>query len=92
MVKIYIFGAAINSGLAWLVAIAVVNSVVSAFYYIKVIKVLYVAEPVGGPVTAGPFIRLALLLTAGAIVLLGLYPTPLIEFARSAAEVFEPVS
>ena len=92
MVKIYIFGAAINSGLAWLVAIAVVNSVVSAFYYIKVIKVMYVAEPVGGPVTAGPFIRLALLLTAGAIVLLGLYPTPLIEFARSAAEVFEPVS
>ena len=93
MVKIYIFGAAINSGLAWLVAVGVVNSVVSAYYYVRVIKVMYMAEPVTDEaVPSGVPIRLALLATAAGILVFGIYPTPLIELARTAAEVLASVS
>ena len=41
MVKVYIFGAAVNSDLAWLAVFGVVNSVISAYYYLRVVKVMY---------------------------------------------------
>src|SRR5205807_1827917 len=53
--KLYIFLAAINAKLAGLAVIGVVTSVVSAFYYLRVVKVMYFDEPVGAfdrPLTA----------------------------------------
>jgi NADH-quinone oxidoreductase subunit N len=43
--KLYVFLAAINAQLAWLAVIGVVTSVVSAFYYLRVVKVMYFDEP-----------------------------------------------
>jgi len=43
--KIYIFTGAVNQGLLWLVIIAVINSVISAFYYFKVVKAMWMTEP-----------------------------------------------
>ena len=88
MAKIYIFGAAVNSGLTWLVVVGVLNSVVSAYYYIRVIKVMYLSAPPNEePVASGFPLRLAMFATAVSVVVFGLYPRPLLELARSAAEV-----
>ena len=42
--KFYIFSAAMDSGLTWLVVIGVINSVVSAYYYVRLIKVMFQSE------------------------------------------------
>ena len=88
MVKIYIFGAAVDSGLAWLAAVGVVNSVISAYYYLRVVRVMYLSPtPVEEPIPSGVPMRLAVLSTTAGIVVLGVYPTPLLKLARMAAEV-----
>jgi NADH-quinone oxidoreductase subunit N len=43
--KYYVFQAGINAGLAWLVVIGVISSVISAFFYLRVIMVTYLQEP-----------------------------------------------
>jgi NADH-quinone oxidoreductase subunit N len=91
MVKIYIFGAAVNSGLEWLAIVGVVNSVVSAYYYLRVIKVMYLQPPEAEePVTSGLPMKLAVSVTAAGILLFGVYPKWLLEFARSAAQIIVP--
>ena len=46
MVKLNIFTAAASSGLAWLVLAGTLSSVVSAYYYMRVVKVMYFSDPV----------------------------------------------
>jgi NADH-quinone oxidoreductase subunit N len=93
MVKIYLFGAAVNHDLAWLAVFGVVNSVVSAYYYLRVIRVMYLSPaPTEERLTSGLPLRLAILVTTAAVLFFGLYPTPLLELARTAAEVLVTVS
>ena len=47
--KYYVFQAGINAGLTWLVVIGVVSSVISAFFYLRVIMVTYLQEPLERP-------------------------------------------
>ena len=88
MVKIYIFGAAVSSGLAWLVVVGVINSVVSAYYYLRVVKVMYLSPPESEePITSGLPLRVAVLATTAGVLVFGVYPKPLLELARTAAQV-----
>ena len=88
MAKIYIFGAAVNAGLVWLAIVGVLNSVISAYYYLRVVKVMVLSTPTDEtPVTASLPLGAALTVTTAGILVFGLYPTPLIEFARSAVSV-----
>ncbi len=88
MAKVYIFGSAVNSDLAWLAVLGGINSVVSAYYYVRVIKVMYLSDPASvGPVSSGMATRLAMVVTVSGVLFFGLYPRPLLEFARTAAEV-----
>jgi NADH-quinone oxidoreductase subunit N len=50
--KYYVFQAGINAGLTWLVVIGVVSSVISAFFYLRVIMVTYLQEPLEQPAAA----------------------------------------
>ncbi len=43
--KIYIFAAAVNSGLVWLAILGVVNSAVSAYYYLRIVRVMFIQPP-----------------------------------------------
>ncbi len=93
MAKVYIFGAAIDSGLQWLVVVGVLNSVVSAYYYLKVVRVMYLLPPpTEEPVPSGMPLRLAMLCAAGGVLFFGIYPRWLLELARTAAEVLIPLS
>jgi NADH-quinone oxidoreductase subunit N len=52
--KIYLFGAAVDANLEWLAVAGVVNSVISAYYYLRVVKVMYLSPPASEePVTSG---------------------------------------
>lgn len=88
--KFYIFTAAAQRGLWWLLIIGVVNTGMSAFYYLRVVFALYsrrddsAEEPAVGD-TLTPLISLAA--CTAVIVFLGVYPAPLIRLAEAAARV-----
>lgn len=86
--KLYVFGAAVEGGLAWLAAVGVVNSVISAYYYLRVVAAMawpahVPATPAGIAVPRG--LQAAVALAAVAVVVLGLWPGPVVDLARLAA-------
>ncbi len=92
MVKLNIFSAAASSGLSWLVLAGTLSSVVSAYYYMRVVKVMYFSDPVEErPTSSDRPLQLALGLTTAALLFFGIYPTPLIRMATTAAEVLSVV-
>ncbi len=77
--KISVLQEAVNSGLVWLAIVGVVTSVIAAFYYLRVVKVIYFDKPMDNtPIKASMDIRMALSINGVAILALGLYPTALI--------------
>ena len=84
--KIYLFGSAVETGLGWLALVGVVNSVVSAYYYLRVVKVMYLSPPLEEqPVESGFPIRLAIITTFAGTLFFGIYPTPLLNLAKTAS-------
>ena len=92
MAKLFVFGAAVKADLAWLVALGAVNSVVSAYYYLRVVRVMYLGEPADGGQPADEEsaravpLDLSVAVTALAVVALGLWPQPLFRAAERAVE------
>lgn len=85
--KLYIFLAAIEAQLYTLAIIGVLTSVVSAYYYIRIIKVMYFDEPGIEPLES-PLPRAitgVLVVTSAFILLFILFPAPLISWAGAAA-------
>ena len=83
--KLYIFSAALHSDLAWLAMVGVVNSVVSAYYYLRVVRTMYVTPPTTEEkVPSSHAFRIALAVTALAVLGLGIYPAPLLQVAEEA--------
>jgi NADH-quinone oxidoreductase subunit N len=84
--KLFLFNAAINADMVWLAVVSVVNSVLSAYYYLNVVRVMYLRES-DNPVriTLPLYARAALAVTSCAILVLGLWPGGLLEVARQAA-------
>ena len=86
--KFYIFNAALKSNLVWLAVLGLLNSAVAAYYYLRLLVVMYMHEP--GEVTKSleplsPGLGLALVLPAIGTFVLGIMPSALLTFARSAA-------
>lgn len=74
--KYYVFAGAVEAGYTWLAIIGVVMSIVSAYYYLRLVVLMYFREPSGA--VAEPLNRLAvgaLVLSAAVIVGLGLFPS-----------------
>lgn len=87
--KIYIFSGAVQNGLLWLVIIAVINSVISAFYYLKVVKVMWVGEPSSKEgVPSSIALRIALGLCCIAVFLFGVIPGGFVALAEAAVKMF----
>jgi NADH-quinone oxidoreductase subunit N len=86
--KFFLFKAALEKGFYALAVIGVVNSFISIGYYLKVVYVLYMRDPIEaeGPPPLAPADRLALGLCAAGILILGILPNSLWELARRAAE------
>jgi NADH-quinone oxidoreductase subunit N len=87
--KIYIFNAAIQADLTWLVIIGVMNTVVSAFYYLGVARQMYTGEPSSEePIHTSPLTQAVLLTSAAGVFALFIWPFPLIDAAQRAVNVF----
>jgi NADH-quinone oxidoreductase subunit N len=86
--KFYLFSAAVQADHAALAIVGVVMSVVSAYYYLRVIVYMYMREPAGADDWApvAPAARLALAISAAIVLALGIYPGPVLALARSAAQ------
>ncbi len=87
--KIYIFSGAVDQGLLWLVIIAVINSCISAFYYFKVVKVMWMGEPASADkVTSSWPEWLAIALCCIPVVIIGVVPGAFIALTQSASALF----
>jgi len=83
--KFYIFKAALQAGLLWLAIAGVLFSAVSAYFYLRVIMVMYMSEPKGSfELSTSPSLAIALAFSAIAVVVIGVYPTDLLNFARAS--------
>ena len=86
--KFYIFSGAVNNGLLWLVIIAVIASVISAYYYLRVVKVMWLDKPVSeGKVPSSAAPRLALAISCLGILILGIAPAFMMKIAETAASM-----
>jgi NADH-quinone oxidoreductase subunit N len=81
--KFYLFRAAMESPqLYWLVVVGVLNSVVSIYYYLRIVVAMYFRDPMRPyETTDSASMRLGLLITAIAVVLLGIFPSTFVEWA-----------
>lgn len=89
LAKFYIFSGAISQGFIGLVIIAVINSVISAYYYLRVVKVMWFGEPVSEEKVPSSFaLRLALFLSCAGVLLLFIFSGYVMNAAETAANMF----
>jgi NADH-quinone oxidoreductase subunit N len=85
--KFYIFNAALESNLIWLAIILGLNSVIAAYYYLRVMVAMYMREP-ATEIVAAPVpwtLSVVLWITAVGTIYVGLFPGRIIDFAAKAA-------
>jgi NADH-quinone oxidoreductase subunit N len=85
--KFYLFGAAVASGWVVLAIVGVLASVISAYYYLRVVVAMYMEPPVGEDRWSQPTpaASLGLALSVLAIFVLGIWPAPVLWLARIAS-------
>jgi len=85
--KLYVLVATVDAGVAWLAVAIALNAALAAFYYLRVIVYMYMREPEAdpAPIERSPFTVLALVLSVSGVMLLGLFPDPIITFLRASA-------
>ncbi len=80
--KFYIFQAALESGYLWLALVGVITSLVSAYYYLRIVIIMYM-QPGEGRALSRPGLNLAVALTALATFIFGILPSPLMQLATN---------
>ena len=91
--KFYVVSAAVHSGMIWLAIIALVNSGIGAFYYLRLLAALY-TRPQEGTLILQPMPRInfsllcAITLTVAATLILGIVPGTILTAAQRAASTF----
>ncbi|MFF5210297.1 NADH-quinone oxidoreductase subunit NuoN [Streptosporangium sp. NPDC000396] len=86
--KYAVFAAAISGGALPLVVVGVVTSAIAAFFYVRVIVLMFFSEPAAdGPSIAAPTVGTSAVvaLAAAATVVLGIFPQPVLDLADQAA-------
>jgi NADH-quinone oxidoreductase subunit N len=90
--KVIIFNGAVQTGLLWLVIVAVLNTCISAFYYLKVVKAMWFnPAPSEEKVSTKSWtLAVALTITCLGVFVFGVIPGPLASFAQAAAKILIP--
>ena len=69
--------------------VGAINSVISAYYYLRVVKVMYVSDPVSEePIHTSVPLRISLAVAAAGVLVLGIYPSLVLRIAESAVATF----
>lgn len=88
--KLYLFAALINAKWIWLAIVAALNSVISLYYYVRVLRNMFLRQPEGAvePLEFPAFQILMLMVLVVPTLLLGVYFTPLVEIAQASVSIF----
>ena len=85
--KLYIFTAAVKSGLVWLAVLGVINSAVSAYYYIRIIRIMFLQPALSqAPIGMSPASWFALIVATGATLGIGIAPGYVLNAAETAVK------
>ncbi len=85
MSKVFVFSAAVNSGLLWLAVLGVVNTVISAYYYLGIVRAVFFEEPADSvPLKADRPALVATAVAAAGVAVFGLGPWLLLTLADKA--------
>ncbi len=85
MGKFYIFKSAVQAGLVWLAVAGVIFSSISAYFYLRVIMVMYMNEPKESiELSNSPALALALAISVTSVIVIGVYPSQLLDYARAS--------
>ncbi|MFC2056450.1 NADH-quinone oxidoreductase subunit N [Chloroflexota bacterium] len=89
MAKFYLFSAAVQHNLLWAVIIAVINSVISAYYYLRVVKVMWLNEAkLEGTTPTSTALIVATVISCLLVLFLGVAPDFMMRLAEIAAKMF----
>lgn len=90
--KLYIFVAAIKEGLYTLIIVGLVNVVISIYYYLVVVKKMYINEPVdNSPLVVSAPMQAVIYASLAGTLALGIYPQPVIDWVVSATMMFSHI-
>lgn len=90
--KLYIFVAAIKEGLYTLIVVGLVNIVISIYYYLVVVKKMYINEPVdNSPLVVSTPMQAVIYASLAGTLALGIYPQPFIDWVVSATMMFSHI-
>jgi len=84
--KLYVFMAAVEAGLTWLAVIALIFAAISAYYYMRIVLVMYMREPdatvVDQPnLVNSPALSFVLACAIAGVIIFGIFPDPLVSLA-----------
>jgi NADH-quinone oxidoreductase subunit N len=83
--KLSVLDAVVKSGMTWLAVVAVMFSLIGAFYYLRVVKLMYFDAPVGEEqLEATMGLRSMLSLNGAALIVLGIFPAALMNLCYQA--------
>ena len=87
--KLYVFAAAMGQGLTWLVVVGVLNSILSLYYYLMVVKYIFVDRSEGDeqPMQVAPALNFGLWVAVAGILVLGVFATPWYTLADQAIKI-----
>jgi NADH-quinone oxidoreductase subunit N len=93
--KFFLFKAAIGENLLWLAVAAIVNTVISAYYYLNVVRLMFFEPATDIAPTPSrvngqrglPILKAAVVVTFIMIFVIGLYPQPFIELVKQSSRL-----
>jgi NADH-quinone oxidoreductase subunit N len=91
MGKLFLFSAAIQNGLFWLVVLAVLNSAIAAYYYIRIVVLMYMREPPPEqePIPVPPATAAVILVSMAGTMALGFFPQLFMHWAEAATAAIQ---
>lgn len=85
--KLYLFYAAADAGLVLLAVLAILNSVISLYYYFKIIRAMYAFDATPSQIHLRTGVKIAIVVCLIVTLVAGVYPGPFIDVAKAAANV-----
>ena len=87
--KLYIFVAAIKEGLYMLITVGLINIVISLYYYLVIVKKMYINEPLDpSPIKTSTPMRVAVYIGLAGTLVIGIYPQPFMDWVVAATLMF----
>jgi NADH-quinone oxidoreductase subunit N len=91
--KIYVFAAAIQEELNALITVGLISIVISLYYYIIVVKKMYISEPADpSPVPVPGALKAVIYVGLAGTLIVGIWPQPFMTFTVAAASIFSGMS